>query len=133
MIFQQLIIESILQVNDPTRFDARQTFASPDAGAITKIEISPDNGANYYDVTNSDPDNWFLDWSYDSVGEKTVKVRIESENDPVSEKDFTIEVITADEDCLFSSDADLFKFEPEIYCFLKRGRKSFLDVHRLLK
>jgi len=130
MIFQQLILEPILQVDDPTRLDATQTFVSPDEGSIIKVEISPDNGVNYFDVTGNDSDDWFLDWAYNSPGTQTIKVRVSTTLSTDLEKDFTLEVVTALEDCLFSFDSDLITKEPEIYCYLKKGRKSFKDVHR---
>lgn len=41
-----------------------------------------------------------------------------------------IEMYSVDGDRLFSKDDDLLGVEPEIMCFLKTGRSTFLDKHR---
>ena len=130
MIFHKLNLEEIVQVDDATRIDASQAFVSQDEGAITLMRISPDNGATWFDVTNTDPEKRYLDWAFGSDGDKTIKLEITTASNPASEKDFILNVISKADDCLFSSDADLRKHEPEILCFLRRGRRSFLDIHR---
>lgn len=130
MIFHKLNLEEILQVDDATRINASQTFVSPDEGGITLLRISPDNGLTWFDISNIDPEKWYLDWAYDSDGDKVIKLEVTTASNPASEKDFTLNVTSKLDDCLFSSDSDLMKHEPEILCFLRKGRKSFLDVHR---
>jgi len=130
MIFFNLNLEKIVQVSDQTRFIASNTFVSPDEGAITLLRISPDNGATWYDITGVDKDLWFLDWEYEVAGTKTVKLEVTTTNSAATEKDFTLELIAEADDLLFSNDDDLVKMEPEILCFLRRGRASFLDIHR---
>lgn len=130
MIFHKLNLEDIVQTDDATRIDASQTFVSPDEGAIVLMRVSPDNGVTWYDVTNIDPEKRYLDWAYNTDGDKTIKLEVTTDSSAASEKDFLLSVISKQDDCLFSSDSDLRKHEPEILCFLRRGRKSFLDVHR---
>lgn len=132
MIFHKLNKESIVQVNDMTRLDAGSSFASQDEGNVTLVRISPDNGVTWFDVTNASnsTQRWYLDWAYDTDGDKTIKVEITTDTTPATEKDFTLPIISEADDCLFSSDEDLAKFEPEIFCYLRRGRSSYLDIHR---
>ena len=132
MIFHKVMLEPVVQIEDMTRIDAGASFVSSDEGVITLIRISPDNGVNWYDVTavSGSMTKWFLDWAFATSGIKTIKVEITTTLTAATEKDFTIEVKTKAEDCLFSDDMDLIKFEPEILCYLRKGRCSFLDIHR---
>lgn len=130
MIFFKLILEEIVQVDDATRLDASDLFVSPDEGAITLLRVSPDNGINWYDITSNDPEKRFLDWAFSSDGDKVIKLEVTTDNSAASEKEFILKVISKLDDCLFSSDQDLLKFEPEITCYLRKGRRSFLDIHR---
>jgi len=58
-----------------------------------------------------------------------VTVRVTTDGAPVTfSKD--IEVITPEDDELFSSDQDILAYEPNILEWVKEGRNSFLDVHR---
>ena len=43
----------------------------------------------------------------------------------------SITVVTAATDKLFSSDAELVPHEPDIMRWIRQGRSSFLDIHRL--
>lgn len=129
MIFFKIDVEPVVQVDDAFRIFSR-AFISPDEGSVTLIRLSPDNGTTWIDVTNADPDKTVLDWAYSTPGTQTIKQEITTTNTAATEKDFTVEIVSVEDDCLFSSDQDLKKFEPEIECFLRIGRKSFLDVHR---
>lgn len=124
-IFANLRVETIVQVNDRTRLDASQSFVTPDEDAIQKIEIQPDSSADWLDVTADQ----FLDWQYDTAGEKTVGVRVTTSGSPVSST-ASLTAVTEAEDALFSSDADLMSHEPGVFDYLKAGRNSFKDMHR---
>ena len=130
MIFFNLNFESTVQVEDLTRLDASKTAVSPDEGEITLVRISPDGGTNWYDVTNTDSERIYLDWAFEGEGEKIINLEITTENSLAQEKTYTIDCLSVTDDCLFSSDEDLIKYEPEIKCYIRRGRRSFLDVHR---
>jgi hypothetical protein len=125
MIFGNIETEKVLQLNDRTRIDARKTYLSPDESAITKIEIQPEIGTDFQDVTS----NKYLDWSYDSSGTKNITLRITTDSNP---QDFTrsIIILTPEQDNLFSSDADLLSYEDDILNYVRDGRNSFLDKHR---
>ena len=120
MIFPVLEMENLVQVNDKTRLSGLKSY-SPDLVALTLFEINPD-GSGYIDVTS----NKYLDWQYSTNGTKTVSLRINGSD--VITKD--IEVLSVADDRLFSSDAELVPHEPDILSWVRKGRNSFLDVHR---
>jgi hypothetical protein len=128
MIFPILELESQLRVNDKSRLDGSKSFLSPDEAAITLVEIEPEIGAGFIDVTS----NRYLDWLYTTDGTKTVSLRITTDALPtVFTKD--IDVILEENDILFSSDDDLVAHEDDILRYVRSGRSSFIDKHRLAK
>lgn len=126
MIFPVLKTEELVQVDDKTRLDGASSFISPDEAAITLVEIEPESGFGYLDVTS----NSYLDWQYSTDGDKTVSLRITTDGTPVT-KTKVITIITALEDRLFSSDSDLVAHEDDILKYVADGRNSFLDKHRI--
>lgn len=125
-IFGNLELEETVQVDDKTRLDAQKTFITPDEAAITLVEIEPEASAGFIDVTS----NQYLDWQYSTDGSKTVTLRVTTDGSPESFTK-TLTIITAVDDKLFSSDAELIPFEPNLLDYVKEGRNSFLDVHRV--
>lgn len=127
-IFPVIELEDIVQVDDKTRLDAAKTFTSKDGPTIVKVEIQPYAAGPWIEVTGTKSSDWFTDWQYDTAGTKAVSLRV---NDPggvtVSKN---IEVLTAVDDALFSSDPDLEKEEPDILKYVRKGRSSFKDIHR---
>ncbi len=126
MIFVQLHREQKVQVDDKTRIDANKSFISGSSATIVSIEIDPDSTSGYFDVTA----DGFLDWAYPTSGQKVVSCRITDSDAMQTIGSVTINVVTAAEDNLFSSDDDLLGYEPELYTYLARGRNSFLNIHR---
>ena len=126
MIFPNLKLESIVQVDDKTRLDGRESYTTNDEADITLIEIEPEASAGFIDVTS----DMYLDYQYATSGDKTVSIRITTDGAPVTTtKDLTI--ITEADDKLFSKDSDLVTHEPDILNYVREGRNSFLDVHRM--
>ena len=125
MIFPVLELEEVLQINDKTRIDAEKTFVSVDEAAITLIEIEPEAGSGFIDVTSVK----YLDWQYSTDGNKVISLRVTTDGSPVSSTK-TLSVLTEASDRLFSSDAELLPYEPNILEWVREGRNSFLDVHR---
>ena len=126
MIFPVLELEAFLQADDKTRLDARKTHITPDEAAITLIEIEPESGSGFLDVTSLS----YLDWQYSGASRTvTVSVRVTTDGLPETfSKD--IEILTATDDKLFSTDAEMVRHEPQILDWVREGRNSFLDVHR---
>lgn len=126
MIFIQAKAEEKVQVDDMTRIDATRTFLSPDEAAITLVEIEPEASAGYVAVTSDK----YLDWAYATAGEKTATVRVTTDGAPTT-KEITLTVVSEADDRLFSNDKDIISHEADIYRFLREGRASFLDFHRV--
>lgn len=126
MIFIQVKNESIVQVDDKTRIDVEGIFISPDEAAITLIEIEPEASVGYVDVTTTK----YLDWAYATAGTKVVSVRVTTDGSPVT-KTASISVLSVADDKLFSTDKDIVSHEVDIYRFLRPGRSTFLDFHRI--
>lgn len=126
MIFIQTILEEKVQVDDKTRIDASKTFLSPDEAAITLFEIEPEASAGFVDVTSDK----LLDWSYDTAGDKTVSVRVTTDGSSTT-KTYTVSVVSAADDKLFSNDKDIISHEVDVFRYLRPGRSSFLDFHRI--
>lgn len=131
-IFPLIETEPLVQVNDKTRLSAVKSFISKDSSAITAVEISPDDGEDFLDISGTTPlnaKNWYLDWCYADAGDKTVTLRITTADESV-EFTKTISIISEEDDKLWSSDSDLQVMEPDILSWVRVGRSSFLDTHR---
>lgn len=133
MIFPLIEAEPIVQVNDKTRINAAKSFISKDETAVTLVEIEPEAGSGFITVTGAapiNPKNWYLDWAYATDGVKVATLRITTSGVPVT---FTksITVITEAADKLWSNDSDLQVLEPDIMSWVRPGRSSYLDYHRM--
>lgn len=126
MIFIQGSLEKVIQLGDKTRLDFSATFLSPDEAEISEVTITPESSGSAVDVTSDK----YLDWAYLTEGEKTVTVSVTTDG-VATTKDFTILALTESEDKLFSNDQDIISHEVDIYRFLRPGRSSFLDFHRV--
>lgn len=126
MIFIQSNFEKVVQIGDKTRIDVSKTFISPDESAITAITIEPESGADIIDITADQ----YLDWAYLTAGEKTATISVTTDGVPTT-KDITITAIGQSDEKLFSDDKDIISHEVDIYRFLRPGRSSFLDFHRI--
>jgi hypothetical protein len=132
MIFPLLETEPIVQVNDKTRISASKTFISDEA-PITLVEVEPEVGAGFIDISGSLPlysKNWNLDWAYATAGTKAITLRVTTDGAPVV---FTkqVVVLTEADDALWSTDEDLMIHEPDILKWVKSGRATYKDYHRM--
>jgi len=133
-IFPILRSEDTLQVNDKVRFDASESFINGTTAAITNVEIEPDEDLGFISVFNANAQLRYLDWIYLTAGEKEVTLRITSGTgmSAVTETLIkTVTVLTAADDYLFSTDADLRTKEHDILRWLPDGYSSWNHVHRL--
>lgn len=132
MIFPHIEVEAITQVNDRIRIDVSKTHLTPDEAEITLVEIEPESGFGFFNVTSIDqlePENRYLDWEYSTDGIKTISLRVTTDGGPtIITKD--ISVITEAEDKLFSNDDDLRLIKPDILQWVEPGRNSFNNIHR---
>lgn len=124
-IFPQIDHEAVVQVGDMTRIDVSRSFVSAGEAAISLIEIRPEASGSFFTVTA----NQYLDWAYETAGDKVVTVRVATDGSPAS-KTATISALSESDDNLFSSDADLKLHEHDIMQWLPQGRSSWKHVHR---
>lgn len=130
-IFCNLQIESVVQVNDKTRLDASKSFISKDEAAITLVEIEAESGAGFVTVsgTGLTSKDWYLDWEYATAGAKVPSCRITTDAAPTT-KTFALTALSAVDDYLFSTDADLTALEHDILSYVPVGRNTFKNIHR---
>lgn len=128
-LFPNLHYEATLQVNDKTRLDASSSYVDKSEAALTSIEIEPEAAAGFISVFDANSNNWYLDYQYATDGAKAVTVRVDNGSGPVTAT-FTINVLTAADDRLFSTDQDLLAVRNDILKYLPEERNSFLNVHR---
>lgn len=127
MIFINCSKEELVQVNDKTRIDVSNSFVSGDS--ITDIEIEPESGAGFISVFNIDQSKWFLDWQYSMDGVKVISVRATDGANTITQT-FSLDVITEENDNLYSNDSQLFSIESELKRYLPPGKSSFTYLHR---
>lgn len=118
-----------MQVLDKTRLIAYQTYVAKGEAAITLVEIEPESGAGFINVTGMSSDDWFLDWDYATDGIKDVSLRVTTDGPPVTSIS-EITVLSAEDDKLFSTDDMLRNRETAILKFLPKGKSSYKYVHR---
>ena len=129
-IFPKLELEDVVQENDKTRLSAKKSFISKDEAAVTLVRVKPEASGSFVDVTGSSSDDWYLDWQYSTAGTITVEVEVTTDGAPTSTTK-TLSIITEANDKLFSNDAELQVHEDDILQWIRNGRASFMDKHRM--
>lgn len=125
MILAKINYENKVQVKDKTRIK-NASFITGETATIDKVEIQPSASDIFYDVTL----NNYLDWAYTTSGEQVITIRITDTDLDVVTESFNVNVLTAQEDNLFSNDQDIIAYEHDILNYVQKGRNSFLDKHR---
>lgn len=137
-LIPNIIIESIVQLNDMTRIDVSNSIVS--ASATTgleytyKIEIFKDMVLehSYTFPTDTILKDAVLDVMYTSDGVRTVTFTM-SDNDTVPNTQAiskTQTVVTSVVDYLYSEDYELIQYEQDILKYIRDGRNTFIDFHR---
>lgn len=132
-IFPVIEADEVVQVDDKFRISAAKSYVAKGTDAITNVEIEPDAGAGFVSVFAPRVADWFLDWQYDSEGDKIITCRITSgvsPNEVVESTSLTLECLSSLEDKLLSSDQDLVAIESKILSWVPVGRNSFKYAHR---
>lgn len=122
-VIGKLLIEREIFQNELTLIDSRPSFVSQDEGEVTKIEIQPDAGSAFHEVTTDK----FLVWAFATLGAKVATLRLTTTKnavDTVSEFSFNTTVVAVPD--LLCKDEDLLAFEPSIMRYLPTGRSSFI-------
>ena len=128
-IFAILKTEKVVQVGDRTRLDASGSFVTG-IDAITKVEIKPSESDDFISVAL---DVLYLDWAYPDAGDVVASVRVTTgidDDEAFGVGAAELQIISAEEDMLFSDDSDIYAEEPTANSILPEGRASFLHVHR---
>lgn len=126
MIFINCIKESLVQVGDKTRIDVSTSFVS--GAGITDITIDP-TGSDATSVFDADQSKWYLDWAFDSSGTKTITVEATDGVTTIAQT-FDIEVVSEEDDNLYSNDSQIFAIESELRRYIPDGKNSFKNLHR---
>lgn len=129
-IFPHIDAETTVQEDDKTRIDATKSFVDKGENAITLVEIEPEAGNGFIDVTGSSYKDWFLDWEYATAGTVTASVRITAGVSGPTTKTKDVVVVTEAADKLFSNDQDLKIHEHDILKHVPVGKNSFKYMHR---
>jgi len=111
---------------DKLRIDVSASFIAPDLTLATiSHEISVDAGVTWYNITAKK----YVDWVFTTSGTKTISLRINTTlpSSEIFTKDVT--VINLSAAGLFSSDFDLYAYEPEIDNYLPKKWSSWNMVH----
>jgi hypothetical protein len=133
VIFPVIETDSEVQVDDKFRIWASKSYVAKGTAAISKLEIEPEDGSGFIDITNPRNTEWFLDWQYSTPGIKQITLRVTSGVDPdkvIEDRVLTIEVLTEADDKLLSQDHDLVAIESKILHWVPQGRSTFKYVHR---
>lgn len=128
-IFPHIQTEKTVQVNDRFRIDVSRSYTTKDEAAISLVEIEPESGFGFIDVTGNSVRDWFLDFQYNTDGVKTVSCRITTTGSPETVT-FDITCLTEADDKLFSDDDDFLQHESDVLKYLKNGKNSFKNYHR---
>lgn len=131
MIAPIIEIESVVQVADKTRLDVSKSFVSKNEPVITNVEVEPEAGVGFITVFSADAKNWFLDWMYSGASRTAVVTCRITNSGGTMTTSKSMSIVTAADDKLFSADSDLTGLESDILKYVKKGRGSFLDVHRM--
>lgn len=129
MIFGVIQTDDKVQVADKFRISAVKSYVSKDEAAISLVEVQPEAGGDFIDVTGSSSKDWFLDWQYSSAGDKVITLRITTDGSPATVTK-TVTAVTESTDNLFSDDDDLKLIDNEIFNYLPDGRATYKYMHR---
>jgi hypothetical protein len=128
-VFPILKCETIVQQKDKIRFLASRSFVTDENSEIDSVEIRPSANDDFIDITNSDPDLWYLDWAYLDDGEHEVTLRVTGGGQS-AQKTITVTAISEQDDYLFSTDEDLRAREHDIEKWIPDGYSSWNHIHR---
>lgn len=138
MIFPNIDCDAIVQANDKFRISAQRSYKTINEAAISKVEIEPDTGLGFIDVTGDltkpyPEKKWFLDYQHATNGTKTISVKVTvgtgmSAVTQTVTKD--IMVLTESADNLFATDDNLKEIQEDVYNLLPDGRATFKYKHR---
>lgn len=131
MLFPKIDTDSLVQINDMFRICAVGSFSTSDE-EITEVRIYPDYSNQplvTFSITTQCPEDYYLDWAYETAGEYTVRVELVSASS-TKEIDKTVTAITEEVDNLQADDSCIYAYESELKKYLPEGRNSWKYIHR---
>lgn len=119
-------LPSKVQVGELFRLELVSTYVHVGDHSIQSLVVTVD-GTDF--TIGADK---VFDYDFSSEGTKTLTVVATSSGSghPTATKDFTIEVVTASTEKLFSKDEDLSDYEPDILSLLPAGKADYRFLHR---
>jgi hypothetical protein len=126
MIFPIIKSEDKVFINDKISFDFQKSFLTPDESfaSPTSHEASFDAGATWIDCTSKKS----IDYIFATPGAKIVQLRITA-NSGTEEVSKTVTALDYVTQKLFSTDTDLYRYEPEIDNLMPKKWSSWNLVH----
>lgn len=125
MRFPTLIFSSPVIVGEHVFLDARKSFATPDEGGMTELNMQTE-ATPIIDVLNFDKRG--LLYNYSSAGNKSVVISVVTSLGSTS-KTYQVPVVTLESLNLFSNDSDLSELEHDIMSYLPMEKSSFNTFH----
>lgn len=116
-----------VQTGEKFRIDLSRTYVHVSEHSLHTMTITVD--AVEYEILAEK----YFDYDFSSTGTKTLSVAVTTsgQGHPETTKDFTIEVVSASEENLFSDDSQLELHEPDILSYLPHGKSCYKYAHRL--
>lgn len=125
-IFGIIKSDDVVFSGDKLRIDVSDSFLAPGLSfGATSHEISVDSGVTWYNVTTTKK----VDWIFSTTGAKTISLRLTTSTAATATVTKSVTVLSLTTQALFSKDADLYKFEPEIDQYLPKKWSSWNLVH----
>lgn len=118
-----------VQTGEMFRLDLSRTFVHVGEHNLHTMDVTVEGVE--YDILSSK----YFDYDFSSTGSKTLSVSVTTsgQGHPETTKDFTINVVSASDENLFCTDAELLQIEPDLMKMLPAGRASYHYVHRLVQ
>ena len=124
MIFAKIVTEGTIREKDKTRLDFSSSFSNGDP--ITSAGVSIDAGTSI-DVL----EQMYLDYEF-TAGDHTIELTI-TDGTLTSVESLPIHVLAESDDIIFSNDSDLVAMEDDILKYVRDGRATFIDKHRIAR
>lgn len=125
-IFGVIKCDNKVFTGDKLRVDVSESFLAPSLTfATTSHEVSFDSGTTWYNVTSTKK----IDWMFTTSGSKTVSLRLSNTVPANATFTKTVTCLDITTQGLFSTDSDLYKFEPEIDNYLPKKWSSWNLIH----
>lgn len=121
--FGKLLTDEVLIQGDKVCLNCAASFATPDEEGELAFSIKADADSDFIEAYEGK-----LNWLYSTAGDKTVTVKV-SNTTGDQEFEFPVTVVTLASLKLFSTDAELIQYEPNIFDYMQFRWSSFNLFH----